>query len=367
MEIGVLTQITQMFREASIGWAPVLAPFMVNLLVPLVGLGLVFLALGLLFHGGQGLIEGLVKFCLLCGFSLCMIQFGWELVDSWFNGVKHLAYVLGSPPLDPSAIASYGPVLADPIGKSLADQGWFSFAANPMTYLFGFAGTMMSFAFFLLAMMLMGFLFLSYFLTAACPWFFVWLVFFGTRGITMGYISLVFGTMNGLFCIMLMVAITNEWGALLEQMLRTKFLAEGVTLTSDDYEVVFFSAVALCAFFVFIPLYVARAMGGVVMGMSGGRMLAGLGGLAAGGISLAVSGLSGKGSGQQPGGGGGQQPHQLAAPGGSTASSVGSSAGRQPQNAGSGGNSQKGDEDFEVWRARQQQNAGRSGNWGRRP
>src|SRR5581483_5406719 len=194
----ILTDAVLMFKTASQGWDEVMRPFMEDLLFNLISLQWFFLGLGYILRVDPGiLLDAMLRFLLGNGFALFMVRSGSHLVEGWFSGVKHLAFFLGSPPLDPSAVAAHGWTVTDPIAKSLAAQGFLSFAFSPVSWI-GF-GAMLSIllAFFILAVILVGLLIMSYFLTAACPWFFGWFGLSFTRGITLGYVRLVFGTMNG--------------------------------------------------------------------------------------------------------------------------------------------------------------------------
>jgi len=325
----ILTEAVKMFQTASQGWAEVMGPFMEDLLFRLIEVQWFFLGLGYLFRVDPGiLLDAMLRFLLGNGFALFMVRSGSHMVESWFSGVKHLAYFLGSPPLDPSAVAAHGWTVTDPIAKSLAAQGFLSFALSPVSWI-GF-GAMLSIllAFFILAVILVGLLIMSYFLTAACPWFFGWFGLSFTRGITLGYVRLVFGTMNGLFCVMLMVAVMSELAARMQVEFNIKFLNPNVTLTWGDYAVPLAVGVILCGLFVWMPYKWTAAMDGILLDWAGGRMLAGWGGAFASGavrvVARAQSGKTGddandsddgvssasQGGGGNAGGGSGQQRSQ---------------------------------------------------------
>src|SRR5678816_4284173 len=196
MDGGVLSSATQLFQQASAGWAQVLAPFMLNFLYHLMQIGFVLMLIGSFTGMAPGIVmSAMLRFWLGIGFATFMVLHGFEIIDAWFNGVKTIAYILGAPPADPSAIASYGVKIADPIMKSLASQGFLTYLFSPITYVYMFSGLMIIFAFLCLAAMLMFFLLLSYFLTAACPFFFAFAGTPFTATLTFSYIRMVFGTM----------------------------------------------------------------------------------------------------------------------------------------------------------------------------
>ncbi len=272
MDTAILSEATLMFRQASLGWADVLRPFMETFLFDLIMLQ--WALLGILYFIGTdvGSVFGMMlRFVVGNGFALYMVRDGWRWVDSWFRGIKTLGYYLGSPDLDPSAVAAWGWVVADPITKSLAAQGFLSYATSPTTWIFGLgAEFFLLAAFALLAFILMGLLIVSYFLIAACPFFFAFWGLSFTREITMGYVRLVFGTLCGLFAVMLTIAVANELGALLHQQLRTQFLAPGVTLTMGDYVVPLVIGVVLCFLFIWLPYKFTSAVGGIMGNWVGG-------------------------------------------------------------------------------------------------
>ncbi len=345
----VLTDAVLMFQQASRGWAEAMRPFMEDLLFRLLELQWVLLGLGYLFRIDPAILfDAMFRFLLGNGFALFMVRFGADFIERWFAGVKHLAYFLGSPPLDPSAVAAHGWTVTAPIAKSLAAQGFLSFAFSPVSWI-GF-GAMLSLliAFFILALILVSLLVASYFLTAACPWFFAWWGLSFTRGITLGYIRLVFGTMNGLFCVMLMVAVVSELAARMEVQLRTRFLNPGVTLTWQDYVVPLAVGVILCGLFVWLPYAWTRAMDGILLDWAGGRTVMGWGGSASraaggagsAGAAVASAGVGAVRTGMQKLGWGGEGG---ASGGGSTTSGPRAEAGHG-----------------------QSSQSQRSGNWGRK-
>ena len=268
-------------------------PFMEDLLFDLISVQWFFLGLGYLFRLDAGvLFSAMIRFLMGNGFALFMIRYGYQYVGDWFNGVKHLAYFMGVPPLDPSAVAALGTRVADPIMQSLANQGFLSFAFNPTTWVFGLSGLSIILAFYILAFMVMSILIMSYLLTAACPWFFMWYGLSFTRGITFGYIRLIFGTMNGLFCVMLMIAVTTELGERLQVLFRERFMTLGYAPGWEDYSLPLLMGVILIGFFVWIPHAWVRAVDGIMMDWSGGRMMFGMGSSAVGGAGRALSGAS---------------------------------------------------------------------------
>ncbi len=349
----VLTDAVLMFQQASRGWAEAMRPFMEDLLFRLIELQWVLLGLGYVFRIDPAvLFDAMFRFLLGNGFALFMVRFGADFIERWFAGVKRLAYFLGSPPLDPSAVAAHGWTVTDRIAKSSAEQGFLSFAFSPVSWI-GF-GAMLSMliAFFILALILVSLLVASYFLTAACPWFFAWWGLSFTRGITLGYIRLVFGTMNGLFCVMLMVAVVSELAAQMEVRLRTQFLNPGITLTWQDYVVPLAVGVILCGLFVWLPYAWTRAMDGILLDWAGGRMLGGWGvALASGGKRMF------KGGNQQGRGDGGN------APGGGDGAGSGGGSQLPPGSRGQGQQQVSGSQSRAPQSEPQQPR--RSGNWGR--
>jgi len=294
MDTSILSQATSLFQHASESWAVAMRPFMEDLLFDLISVQWFFLGLGYLFRMDAGvLFSAMIRFLIGNGFALFMVRYGYQYVGSWFDGVKHLAYFLGSPPLDPSAVAAYGIKVADPVMQSLVDQGFLSYVVHPTTWVFGFAGLSLIIAFYVLAFVLMSLLLMSYLLTAACPWFFMWWGLSFTRGITFGYIRLVFGIMNGLFCVMLMVSVVRELGEQLQVLLQTRFLTPGVSLGWEDYSVPLMVGIILCGVFVWIPFQWVRAVDGIVADWGGGRMLLGMGSGAIGGASQSIAGSRG--------------------------------------------------------------------------
>jgi len=314
---------------------------MISLLLILAKIGLVLFLIGAWSGMNIGsVIGGLGRFLLGVGFSTYMVWHGHEFVDSWFEGVKHLAYILGCPPADPSAIASYGPKVADPIMKSIAAQGFLTYLFSWMTYSYMFAGWAIILAFIILAAQLMGFLFLSYFLVAACPFFFAFAVMPYTAGLTYSYVKMILGTMAGLFCVILMTAIVSEMGALMEMALRTQLLAPGVTLTWTDYMFPLIVGIALCIIFVWLPPFVAKSVGGMIPSWSGSGMVWSFGASAVSGVAAAAgaaggaisNAMSGGSSGSMSGGGGQSQ----VAAGHSYSGGSGLAAAQQPAKSGWG-------------------------------
>src|ERR1043166_7049295 len=120
MDTGLLSAITQLFHQASLGWADAMAPFMSDLRWRLLQIGSVFFFLGYFICADfAALYSGFIYFAIGNSIAMVMTEWGWVWIDLLFNGVKHLAYFLGAPPLDPSAIAGLGVVVTDPIAKSL--------------------------------------------------------------------------------------------------------------------------------------------------------------------------------------------------------------------------------------------------------
>ena len=316
MENGILSEITLMFRQASLVWAPQISNVMQPLLVSLMTIGWVMTLLGEVFAPGIHLFPVMFRWFIGMGFALAMMDFGPAWITDLFDGLKQLGYMLGAPPLDPSGLAAWGPVVTDPLMKSLADQGLLTYLTSPLTYSFGFSGIILNFAFVLLGFMCMSTLILSYVLTASCGFFFAFAGTSYTLPFTMLYVRLLFGTIASLFSILLISCITTELGELMQVWVRTQFLAPGVTLTMADYFAPGLIGVVLGGMFVWLPIQMGRSAYGFIPDVSNGIRAASFAGGAISGAGMAVQSVimgdekksktvssSGAGAG---GGGGGQ-------------------------------------------------------------
>lgn len=292
MDGNVLNELVLLFKQASLIWAPVVAQIMEPMLIALILIAWVFAFLGPAFAPGIDFFPILFRFFILNGLALAAVRFGAAWVNDLFEGVAQVAYRMGVPPLNPSAVLAMGPVVADPIMKALAEQGMLSYFTNPLTYSFMFGSFALMLAFFVLAFVLTSILIFSFLLTAACPFFCAFAGVGFTRGITLGYVRMVFGTMSTLFIVALMTAIMSELAAIMEQWLRTQLLVEGVTLTWADMIGPIGVGIVLIGLFIWIPFKVAREVDGVVMDWSGGRQFAGY---ATGGLSMLTAGAQAAG------------------------------------------------------------------------
>lgn len=332
MEPGILSQITLLFKEASLIWAPSIGNIMAPLLIQLMAIGLFFMVISEAFVPGWGLFPALMVFFIGQGFALWMVQNGYIYIDDVFNGPKQIGVMLGAD-IDPSATAGLGPVVSYPIMKSLADQGALSYFTNPITYLYALAGLAFDLSFIVLAFMEMGTLILSYVLTAACPFFFAFAGTSFTRPMTMTYVRLVFGCLASLFTVLLIKCISTEIATLEHQALVAHFSVPGKTFTWEDYGVAGGIALVQLSLFMWLPIHIGRQAYGFVPEWGGARSAAtlGMGALMVGG------GSSGGGG----GGGGGGQAQVAASQGSSGGSGWGgggfsgsqSSAGNRPVSA----------------------------------
>jgi len=308
MEPALLSQITQLFKNGALVWGPTISGIVEPWYFDTLLIAWFFAFFGIAFNIGVDFFPALFLFFIRNGFFLSMIRFGPEWINQLFDSIKNLGYRMGMPNLDPSAIAAMGPVVADPIMKSLADQGMLSYLFSPSTYIFSFAGVAVEFAFLALAFMTMATLILSYVLTAGCPFFFVFAAIPFTRGMTMGYVRLVFGTLATLFTILLITANVVEVGELIQVWERAVFLNPAVTLTASDYALPLGVAIVLTCMFIWLPIKVGREMYGFVPEWSGGRAAGfALGGVrAAGGAAQdAFQKMTGGGGSHSSSGGGG--------------------------------------------------------------
>lgn len=275
MDTGLLTQAVLTFQQAAAPWAVALIPIMEGLLFKLVFLQWSLCLMAWIFKYDLGdILSTMVQFLVTNGIVIYAVRHGHEIIAGLFQGIVHLASLLGAPPLDPSAIASYGVYVVDPIAKALADQGWLSFATHPATYFFGVGAVWCLLgAFIVLAFLLVGVLILSFFLSGAAPFFLTFAALGFSRSITMGYLRLCFGAMVGLFTLMLMAAILVTLGEVLAAQIRDQFLTPVATLTYVDFLQPLVVGLILIGVFVWIPLSIMRHMDGIVLEWAGSRTL----------------------------------------------------------------------------------------------
>ena len=287
MEPGILNQTVLLFKQSSLIWAPTIGNIMEPTLITLMVLGWTLAMLAEVWAPGIHMIGTMMRFLLASGFALAMVQIGYTWVDDVFTGVGTVAQMLGIPAFNPSAVMSYGAVVAEPITASLANSGMLSYIRNPMTWFYGLAALAVQLVFVVLAFQLTGALILSYVLTAMTP--FAW-AFFGTdytRPLTFLHIRMCFGCIAALFVLALITAITSELGAIMEQQLRTQFSAPGVVYGWADYALPLSVSIVLICVFVWLPASIARSAYGFIPDWSGGvRAAAITGGAISGGMQM---------------------------------------------------------------------------------
>lgn len=304
----LLNAIVTMYRDAILPWGGVIGNIMLPLLGKLMVLGFTLMMIAEVWGMGISIVPALFNFMLLAGFASAMLTFGPEWVLDLFTGIGTISHMLGVPSTNPSALASIGAQVADPIYKSLAAQGALSFMFSPTSWTFQLAGLALQAAFYILAMIQLALLISSYLIVASTGFFCCFMVTPFTRPLTMLWVRLLCGTMAALFMTLLLTACCAELGELLQVHLRTHFLAEGVTLTWPSYAAVIGIAVVLIGLFIYIPVKVGALAHGLVPDWSGGRAAAGLAmsgaGMAWSGAQAVGSAMSGGGS--SSGGSGGQ-------------------------------------------------------------
>ena len=284
---GVLSQAAATFKAASLNWPDVLAPFMLNLLYHLALIGFLLLLIGMMAGVSMtSLMAALLRWSLGIGFAAFVILHGATIVDSWFLGVKKLGEVLSLPSLDPSAVASYGVWVSDSIMRAVSEQGLLSYFSNPLTYAYAFTGLLIIVVYAVQALVIFGFLVLGFFLTAATPFFWAWAGLQYTQFVTMAHIRMLSGTLSGLFACLVVQMLTAEIGALLENDLRTRLLVEGYTLVTSDFVAPLIISVVLLGLVVWLPLSVARAVGGLVPSWNGGVLSQGAAAIGAAGTAV---------------------------------------------------------------------------------
>jgi len=310
MDPGILSQITLLFKNASLVWAPSIGQIMAPLPIQLMAIGWFFMLVSEVFVPGWGLFPALLVFFIGQGFALWMVQDGWFYIDDVFAGVKQIGIMLGAD-IDPSATAALGPVVSYPIMKSLADQGAWSYFTSPITIVYALAGLAYDLAFLILAFMEMGLLILSYVLTSACGFFFAFAGTTFTRPMTMTYVRLVFGCLASLFVVLLIKCISTEVATLLHQQLTAHFSVPGKTFTWNDYAMAGGPAVVLLSVFIWLPAHIGRQAYGMMPDWGGARAAVNLGGSVVN--STMPSSSNGGG-----GGGGGSGPAQVSSSQGSS-------------------------------------------------
>lgn len=280
MDEGLLNTVTLLFRNASLPWAPVLGDLILPFLFNLILIGWFLLLVTEVFKLGPQMFVSIILFLMGQGFAVAMVGGdGYLWVDALFSGVTEIGYQMGAEYLNPSAMASMGPVISQPIMEILAKQGALSFFANPMTYVFGWVGHMVTIAFFLAGFMLMNILIMSYLLVALCPFFFAFAGTSFTRGMTMTYVRLVFGTLAALATMLLVSVVIEELFETMQVITQTKYANPGMTLTWTDYLVPVVMAAVILGMYVFLPYKVGHAAYGAIPSWNG---------VAIGGMALSV-------------------------------------------------------------------------------
>jgi hypothetical protein len=275
---GVLSHILLIFKQATEGWATALQPMCESLFFTFMQLGWAVLGFRMIMGGGGGSIIGELFAWIICqGFALSMIRYGALWLSGWYKGVGVLASMLGAPPFDPSAVASYGPQITAPLRIALTNSGFLSWALSPSSWLYSIGVWLIDLAFIILSFEMIAISLASYLVVASLPFFWCFFSFQGTRSLTLKHINLSLSTMAGLFIIMLMTCVVGELALLMETAYRAAFLAPGAAPGTSDYLGPVAVGLVLCAVFIWVPQQFIRTVGGFLPDWQGGFQLARMG------------------------------------------------------------------------------------------